>query len=49
MMLTGLEPGTSRMLSERSTIWATPPPCVKLVTYTGVTEYYELVLKVIVM
>ena len=45
----GIDPGTSRMLSERSTIWATPPPCVKLVTYTGVTEYYELVLKVIVM
>ena len=23
----GIDPGTSRMLSERSTIWATPPPC----------------------
>ena len=22
----GIDPGTSRMLSERSTIWATPPP-----------------------
>ena len=45
----GIDPGTSRMLSERSTIWATPPPCVELVTYAGVTEYYELVLKVMLV
>ena len=25
----GIDPGTSRMLSERSTIWATPPFLVK--------------------
>ena len=24
----GIDPGTSRMLSERSTIWATPPLCL---------------------
>ena len=23
----GIDPGTSRMLSERSTIWASPPSC----------------------
>ena len=45
----GIDPGTSRMLSERSTIWATPPPCDQCVSYTGVTEYSRLVLKVIVM
>ena len=25
----GIDPGTSRMLSERSTIWANPPSCKK--------------------
>ena len=25
----GIDPGTSRMLSERSTIWANPPGCAR--------------------
>ena len=27
----GIDPGTSRMLSERSTIWATPPQWVTII------------------
>jgi hypothetical protein len=34
----GIDPGTSIMLSERSTIWATPPSRVELVQKCGFEE-----------
>ena len=39
----GIDPGTSRMLSERSTIWATPP---FLFTHASVCEVIQRSLKV---
>ena len=39
----GIDPGTSRMLSGRSTIWANSPNyicCYKIVTPDSVTEYW---------
>ena len=36
----GIDPGTSRMLSERSTIWATSPHCV-FPTFLHQTKYFS--------
>ena len=36
----GIDPGTSRMLSERSTIWATPPINI-------IHEYYYIKLVIL--
>ena len=47
----GIDPGTSRMLSERSTIWATPPTFynvlilyfyIHLLLYDEVFTYFTL-------
>ena len=45
----GIDPGTSRMLSERSTTWATPPDtlyvCVKFDNYNVVCQpHFQLPL-----
>ena len=37
----GIDPGTSRMLSERSTIWATPPIDVNRVYYLLYKDYKQ--------
>ena len=38
----GIDPGTSRMLSERSTIWATPPD---MVSYCWIMYLNSTVIK----
>ena len=37
----GIDPGTSRMLSERSTIWATPPSCINLTSCSLINLWYK--------
>ena len=38
----GIDPSTSRMLSERSTIWATPPCWWLIIVWQRISNYFRL-------
>ena len=46
MEMPGIDPGTSRMLSERSTIWATPPRKLFKYNYTKINPWSSRIFSI---